>query len=71
MTGLGMFEAQHIDEQGEDPSEAPSKMERDQEEIKGVVRLKDNRTPKGMVALERIFYLEIPPDKYREIGKKN
>lgn len=31
----------------------------------GIIKLKDNKIPKGMVSLERIFYLNIPAEKHQ------
>jgi len=36
------------------------------EGIEGVVSLRDNKIPKGMVSLERIFDLDLPQDKCKE-----
>lgn len=60
-----MFQSYIIDEKDKDYSTEEAKREGNQLEDDGIMRLKDNKIPKGMVSLERIFYLDIPPEKYK------
>lgn len=66
MMGLDAFKAQHIDWSEDLSCQTTSGSRVTLEGIEGVISLKDNKIPKGMVSLERMLNLDLPPEKHRE-----
>lgn len=67
MNGTSAFEAQHVEEKEnplgqESPGAGPTL-----EKVEGIMSPRDNKIPKGMVALERID-LDLPPKELWEIS---
>lgn len=70
MNGTGAFEAQHVEEKENPLGQESLRAEPTLEKIEGIMSPRDNKIPKGMVALERMFDLDLPPKELQETSTK-